>query len=84
MKRPFLVVLVLLAAVLLSVERAEAESYFVFIEKTGLDLYCGMYSSLAEVMARARLVKVENENRSANNDSVNKELKKLRGQVAAK
>lgn len=99
MKRSYLAVLVALAVVLLSAERAEAQrpcvpvcrtggggvsAYFVLIEKTGLDLYCGLYAAMQQVKARAQLIKWENAKRSKDNEGVDKEIKALRGQVATK
>lgn len=58
--------------------------YYVLIEKTGIEIYCGLYSSIDEVKQRGELVIAENKVRKEANEVLDTEIKGLREQIATK
>ena len=57
---------------------------FVLVEKTGLDLYVGLYASVEEVKERLGLVNEDNARRKRANDDIEKAVKDLQTDIASK
>ena len=57
---------------------------FVLVEKTGLDVYAGLYAAVDDVKNRLALLKAENAKRNHANHAIDNAIKDLRAEISAR